>query len=392
MLTRSPLPTAAKCRGEPIATIHATAPIRICDIGGWTDTWFARWGKVFNIAVRPLVAVRIDVYPPRSRQARVVLDVQNYAARYAPALDGSAWKPHPLLEAALHEIRPPDDVDIEVTIRSDAPAGASTGTSAAVVVAMLGGLNRLAQGHRTIQEIASTAHVVEAVRLGRQCGIQDQICSAFGGANFIEMTEYPRAVVSQLTLTDRVRRELQRRLALIYLGRPHRSSTVHGKVWENLERAGPDCPQLTALRAAAQAARDALLSGDFDALGSAMRDNTAAQSELHAELVHEDARRVFEIAAAHGAAGWKVNGAGGDGGSMTLLSGADPASKRAMLRAIIEENPALVPLPIRFSREGLRAWWAVGRSRDSQRSTRPAGSGQTRPAARLSRTSPQTTP
>ena len=58
-----------------------------------------------------------------------------------------------------------------------------------------------------------------------------------------------------------------------------------------------------------------------------MRDNTAAQAELHADLIHVDARRVFEIAAAHGAAGWKVNGAGGDGGSITLLSGADPSSK-----------------------------------------------------------------
>ena len=350
------MPAGATGSREPIATIHATAPIRICDIGGWTDTWFARRGKVFNIAVRPLVAVRIDVYPSGSRQARVVLDVQNYAARYAPVLDGSAWGPHPLLEAALQEIRPPDDVDVEVTIRSDAPAGASTGTSAAVVVAMLGALDRLAQGHRTIQEIASAAHDVEAVRLGRQSGIQDQICSAFGGANFIEMTEYPRSVVSQLPLTDGLRRELQRRLALIYLGRPHSSSTVHEKVSRNLERAGPDCPQLTALRAAAQAARDGLVSGDFAALGAAMRANTVAQSELHADLVHEDARRVFAIAAAHGAAGWKVNGAGGDGGSITLLAGADPASKRAMLRAIVEENPALVPLPTRFSREGLRVW------------------------------------
>ena len=141
------------------------------------------------------------------------------------------------------------------------------------------------------------------------------------------MTEYPRSVVSQLALTDRLRRELQRRLALIYLGRPHSSSAVHEKVSRNLERAGPDCPQLTALRAAAQAARDGLVSGDFAALGAAMRANTVAQSELHADLVHEDARRVFSIAAAHGAAGWKVNGAGGDGGSITLLAGADPASK-----------------------------------------------------------------
>jgi D-glycero-alpha-D-manno-heptose-7-phosphate kinase len=309
---------------------------------------------VLNIAVRPLVHVRIDVYPEGSREARVILDVQDYAARYAPALGGSDWGSHPLLEAALHEISPPENLDLEVSIRSDAPAGASTGTSAAVAVAMLGALDRLANGHRTIQEIATAAHAVEAVRLGRQTGIQDQLASAFGGANFIEVTEYPRAVVSPLALTDTVRQELQRRLALIYLGRPHRSSTVHEKVSRDLQRSGPDSAQLEALRAAADRGRDALAAGDFVALGSAMRDNTEAQAALHPDLVHQDARRVFEIAAAHGAAGWKVNGAGGDGGSITLLSGADRGSKHAMLRTITEENPALVPIPIAFSREGLR--------------------------------------
>ena len=116
----------------PLRTIHATAPIRICDNGGWTDTWFARHGKVFNIAVRPLVAVRLDVFPRGSRDARVVLDALDYGTRYAPALDSNTWGPHPLLEAAFREIRPPDDADIEITIRSDAPAGASTGTSASV--------------------------------------------------------------------------------------------------------------------------------------------------------------------------------------------------------------------------------------------------------------------
>ena len=145
----------------PHRVINATAPIRICDNGGWTDTWVARHGKVFNIAVRPLVTVRIDVFPSRSRDAPVVLDVQNRGTKYAPDLDASSWGPHPLLEAAFREIRPPGDADIEVTIRSDAPAGASTGTSASVVVALLGALDRLTGGHRTNQEIASAAHAVE---------------------------------------------------------------------------------------------------------------------------------------------------------------------------------------------------------------------------------------
>ena len=337
----------------PLRTFHATAPIRVCDNGGWTDTWVARHGKVFNIAVRPLVTVRVDVFPHGSRDARVVLDVQNRGMRYAPDLEATNWGPHPLLEAALHEIRPPDAVDIEVTITSDAPAGASTGTSASLVVALLGALDHLGGGGRSRQEIAAAAHAVETVRLGQQSGIQDQLCAAFGGANFIDMTEYPRAMVTPLPLPDPIRHELDRRLALIYLGRPHSSSAVHEKVVKNLERLGPDCAPLDRLRRAAEHARDALVAGDIAALGSAMRTNTHVQAELHPELVHEDAWRIITIAEAHGAAGWKVNGAGGDGGSITLLASDQPGSTRAMVQAIVADNPRLVPIPIEISRDGL---------------------------------------
>src|SRR5688572_3429969 len=266
----------------PSRTITATAPIRICDNGGWTDTWVARRGKVFNLAVRPLVTVRIDVFPPGTREGRVVLDARNYGVRYAARLDSPAWGPHPLLEASFREIRPPATADIEVTIRSDAPAGASTGTSAAVLVALLGALDRLVDGGRGPQEIAGAAHAVETVHLGRQSGIQDQLCSAFGGANFIEMTAYPHAVVTPLPLPDALLAELQRRVGLVYLGRPHSSSAVHEKVARDLESRGPDCPPLDALRRAAERARDALLAGNLEALGQALSENTATQAELHA--------------------------------------------------------------------------------------------------------------
>ncbi len=335
-------------------SVLATAPIRICDNGGWTDTWFARHGRVFNLAVRPVVSVRIDAFPRGSRDAPSRHRRPQLRDAYAPDLNASEWGPHPLLEAAFREIAPPDDADIDVTIASKAPAGASTGTSAAALVALLGALDRLAGGQRTAHAIAAAAHAVETVHLSRQCGIQDQLCSAYGGVNFIEMAEYPRAVVSQLPLPDALRHELQRRLAVMFLGRAHSSSAVHEKVVRNLERRGPECPELDALRTAAVRARDAVVAGDIAALGAAMRDNTATQATLHPELVHADAWRVIDIAAAHGAAGWKVNGAGGDGGSITLLGSGDRAARRAMLREIVEDNPALVPIPIVLSRDGLR--------------------------------------
>ncbi len=142
------------CDVRPSRIITATAPIRICDIGGWTDTWVARQGQVLNIAVQPLVFVRVEVFPRGTCDAHVTIDAQNYHQRYSPALEGATWGPHPLLEAALRTIPPPESLDVEVTIRSDAPPGASTGTSAAVQVALLGALDCLAGGDRSARQIA----------------------------------------------------------------------------------------------------------------------------------------------------------------------------------------------------------------------------------------------
>ncbi len=48
---------------QPLSIINSVAPIRICDNGGWTDTWFAGHGKIFNIGVYPYAEVQIKVFP-----------------------------------------------------------------------------------------------------------------------------------------------------------------------------------------------------------------------------------------------------------------------------------------------------------------------------------------
>jgi D-glycero-alpha-D-manno-heptose-7-phosphate kinase len=340
---------------HPQLIVNSVAPIRICDNGGWTDTWFAGHGQIFNIAVYPTVEVQVAVYPRAARPERIMINAENYGERYA-AHPERGWERHPLLEACIHSMHVPDDLALEVRLYSEAPAGASTGTSAAVSVALIGALDRLTPGRMTSNEVALAALQVETEMLGGQSGIQDQICAAYGGINYIEMQVYPYASVSQIQIPDDIWWELERRLALIYLGRSHHSSQVHELVIRGLENAGPDCRQLEDLRVTARRSRDALYAGDFAALGQAMIDNTEAQKRLHPGLVSRDAQAVMDVAREHGALGWKVNGAGGEGGSLAILCGPDSGQKRAMLRATQGANPSFKNIPIHLSRHGLRVW------------------------------------
>ena len=340
----------------PLRIINSVAPIRICDNGGWTDTWFAEHGKIFNIAVYPYAEVQLEVYPDDGAAERIVVYAENYGERDVVRPEKLGWDRHPLLEAAIERMKVPRDLAIQVTIFSEAPAGGSTGTSAAVTVALIGALDCLTAGRMTPHEVALTAQSIETDMLKQQCGIQDQLCSAYGGINYIEMFRYPHASVSQIQVPNSIWWELERRLVLVYLGKSHSSSQVHEKVIRELENAGPDCRKKEDLRQTAGKSRDAVYAGDFAALGRAMIENTEAQGRLHADLLSRDAWQIIEISKRHGALGWKVNGAGGEGASLTLLCGEVSSEKRAMIREIEQANPLFKNIPIYLARYGLRTW------------------------------------
>lgn len=82
-----------------------------------------------------------------------------------------------------------------------------------------------------------------------------------------------------------------------------------------------------------------------------MSDNTEAQRSLQEGLVGVDADRVIRLAVAHGALGWKVNGAGGDGGSVTVLS-ATGADRHAIGSEVARLDGRYRALPVRLSTTG----------------------------------------
>ena len=287
-----------------------------------SDTWFAKHGSVLNIAVSPYAECRMEVAEVPQWRERFYFTVDDYGDRYRVDPQNVTFGRHPLLEACVKSMPIPKGLDIEISLHSSIPGGSSTGTSAAVTVALLRALDCLTPGQLSPDELAAKAHEVETVHLGQQSGIQDQLCSAHGGISFIDMDEYPHATVHRVEVSDAVRNELEARLSVIFLGRTHHSSSVHEEVIRGLV-GGSSVDKLEPLRREAVAGRDALLAGNLNAFGAAMIRNTEAQADLHETLVSKTARQIFDIAKHYGAIGWKVNGAGGDGGSVTILSGPD---------------------------------------------------------------------
>jgi D-glycero-alpha-D-manno-heptose-7-phosphate kinase len=341
--------------------INALAPVRVCDIGGWTDTWFARHGRVLNIAVGPCVETQVFVCPRAERDEQITVSAENFGDRFSADPDNfMRERTHALLKAAFSVLRVAEEVAVDVHIFSEIPPSASMGTSAAVSVALIGALDLINGGQMTNQEIAETAQRIETEMLGLQCGVQDHLCSSHGGVCSIDIPAYPKASVCRMPLPAATRWELERRLAVVYLGSAPVSSHIHEQVIKELERSGESDLRLAILRELPVRAENMLLAADFEGFAALMRKNTEVQRTLHPAIIGENAQKVIDLARDEGAIGWKLNGAGGDGGSVTLLFGTENCARRRFVSRLTHELPHARFLPVYLSETGLRRWFSEG--------------------------------
>jgi D-glycero-alpha-D-manno-heptose-7-phosphate kinase len=271
---------------------------------------------------------------------------------------------HPLIEhaigAVLDGVVVADAVAIDVVVRSAVPPGASLGTSASVVVALLGALDALvAGGGRSPEDLARLAHEVETVRAGREAGVQDQWAAAFGGAELLAIAPYPDVRRRALDVPPAALGELGDRLVTVCFG-AHDSSAVHRQVIDALISCGglehdPARQALRRLAALAAEAAGALEGGEVDRWARLLVDATDAQAALHPSLVGSRHQAAIDVAHRQGAAGWKANGAGGEGGSLTVVLGDGPTSgsRRDLVDALERLDPTWPVLDLRPA-SGLR--------------------------------------
>jgi D-glycero-alpha-D-manno-heptose-7-phosphate kinase len=349
--------------------VSVTAPVRVADVGGWTDTWFGGPGRVCSVAVGPGVRVDAELRPAGPDDPAVRLWAADIDEPYDLGPDpGSGWadpRPgrQPLLEhavaAVLVEAPLPQRIQLGLHIHAAVPPGAAVGTSAAVLVALLGALHALFAGGRRVRldggAIAVEAHRVETAVVGRESGVQDHQAAAHGGVGLLTVNPYPTARWHRVTVPAEARAQLDERMVTVVLG-AHDSSAVHRTVIERI--AGVDHPEHPAamdairrLALLAPGAAAALAAGDLPAWARTLTAATNTQAELHPGLVCAAHREAIALAQAHGALGWKVNGAGGGGGSLTVLAGDDA---RPLIDAFAARPGWTVP-ELRLVDEGVTA-------------------------------------
>ena len=100
-------------------TVNAVAPTRVCDLGGWTDTWFAGHGSVLNIATYPYVEVQIRVEEKQDPDQLVVIHAENFDDTYSVNPADITYDKHPMIEAAIDLMKVSSDRSYHINIFSE---------------------------------------------------------------------------------------------------------------------------------------------------------------------------------------------------------------------------------------------------------------------------------
>jgi len=326
--------------------IFSRAPVRICDIGGWTDTWFYPRGAVFNLSIDLYTNVRIvsnnsnkiNIISEDLKLNTQIKDFQKID--YDGTLD--------LLKAAVKRMEIQTAVDIFV--RADAPPGCGTGTSASIAVALIAALAKLSNKSLTPNEIAALAHKLEIEELKLESGVQDQYAASLGGLNFMEI-DYPSVKVSKVQINDEKICKLENQLILVYFG-SRSSNLMHKAVIENYEKGDNNTiNSFNAMKECAYEMKTAIKSDSLEYMGEIMNRNWESQKSLHNSMTNSTINKAEKLAKENGAIGFKLNGAGG-GGSATILAKA--GYEYRIKKKLIEDGFKILPVKLDF--KGVQAW------------------------------------
>ncbi|MFW6161336.1 MAG: GHMP kinase [Planctomycetota bacterium] len=333
--------------------MRSRAPVRIDFAGGWTDV--ARFcqqepGAVVNTAISIYSYASTRRPEPDAEGGR---GIQIYSAdfdTYVEAADirrleydGNA----DLVKAAIRHLGV--DASFFITTRSDAPPGSGLGTSAAMGVALIGALSRLAGKGYLPAEIAELASEIERAELGILGGKQDQYASAIGGFQFMQF-HGETVRTSPLRLSAQTLFELQKDMVLCYTEQSRLSGDIHAHVTDAFTMGDPQTTGAVAnLKQIARAMKERLLLDDLEGFARLMSDNWANQKRLHDSVTNERIEELFAVAAETGAAGGKACGAGG-GGCLVFLAEPD---REHVLRKALQDAGARV-LDVVFDFVGLQ--------------------------------------
>lgn len=315
--------------------IIVQTPLRISLLGGGTDFY-----DYYHQSGGAVLSTAIDKYLSVIVQGRfddkIVI---NYSKK--EIVDSIDEIQHDLVREAMRLTAVSSGV--EITTLSDVPSeGSGLGSSSSVTVGLLHAFYVYQGVLVSADELARQACHIEIDILGEPIGKQDQYIAAYGGMRFISFEQDESVQLESIVKSDEVRRRISEPLMLFYTNVTRRASSVLKEQQENIPQS---TDLLQSLKTLAVDARNRVMEGDYDALGSLMHSGWELKKQLSSTITNNEINEMYLAARGAGALGGKIVGAGGGG---FLLLYCQP-SRQDDVRSVLHH---LRELPFTLERDG----------------------------------------
>ena len=325
--------------------IVASAPTRIDLAGGTIDIWplylFHDGALTLNAAISLRAHAQIESRGDGRIELRSTDTNRTVTADRCAELDGGGDLSLLALLARHYEIE-----GVTVTTRGESPAGAGIAGSSALTIALCSALARWTNRSTDPDHILQVAMNVECQTIRVPTGVQDYRPALYGGIAAIEL----RVDGIKRVALDVDARELERRIVLAYTGAPRHSGTNN---WEITKRHIDGDAHIFAcferIRDTAVTMRRALQRGDWDEVGRQIAAEWENRKRLAPGVTTTTIDDLIARAAAAGATGAKVCGAGGGG---CLFCYGPPESRPAIAEALAAGGARV--LDYRIETEGFK--------------------------------------
>jgi D-glycero-alpha-D-manno-heptose-7-phosphate kinase len=286
------------------------APARIDLAGGTVDIWpiclIERGATTVNLAIDRYATARARL---RDDGAFVLTSTdKNVEKKHADLASLKTETDLPLHREIAATLAP--EGGLELTTKSDVPAGSGLGGSSALFVAATKAALAAADKKTTDESLLRLVIDMEARIIGVPTGSQDYVSAIHGGLSVVRFP--PGGAVRDAIECDLD--AVARRIVLVYTGVPHDSAMNNWAVTKAYLDGDEDVRRhMREIVDAARILRGALLVSDLDAVADAVNADWEARRRLAPGVSTKEIDRMGHVARHAGAAAMKVCGAGGGG-------------------------------------------------------------------------------
>ena len=318
--------------------IISRTPFRISFFGGGTDypAWFSEHGgSVLTTTINRYCYITCRFLPPFfEHKSRVVWS-------RIELVNGHEELVHPIIREALSYLKIEEGVEIHH--EGDLPARSGLGSSSAAAVGVLNALYALRGSMVTKASLARDAIFVEQHLLKENVGVQDQIQTAFGGLNRIDISPDGSFQVRPIVIGENRLQDLELHVLLFYTGISRHASNVAADQISSIPNRQKELHEIQKLvDLGAQALTSTSDLGDF---GRLLHEAWLLKRSISDKIAPSFVNDIYDRARNAGALGGKLLGAGGGGFMMFIVR---PEHHLQVLSALSE----LLVVPVEFERTG----------------------------------------